>query len=90
MKKMKKLKKKSIVCSKNKKQKKGRSLKKGRKKKKRPKVLSHVNRTFLILTLKLDPRPLDTLINVFLNVKKGPIQGSNWSLGFWSKDPCLK
>jgi len=76
MKKMKKFKKKSIVCSKNKKQKKGRSLKKGRKKKKRPKVnliLSHVNRTFLILTLKLDPRPLDTLINVFLNVKKGPI-----------------
>ncbi len=42
----------------------------------------------------MDPKPLDTLIvpkrKVFFNVRKGSIQGSNLSLGFWPLDPCLK
>lgn len=60
-------------------------------------TLSKVNHTFLLLDLKLDPKPLDTHYtlrkNVFLNVKMGPIQDSicfNWSLGFRFVDPCLK
>ncbi len=59
------MKKRYIVCSTNKKQETKQIIKKMKEKEKRPKVnliLSHVNSTFLILTLKLDPKPLDTLI----------------------------
>jgi hypothetical protein len=74
-----------------------------RKKKKRKNsiiniILSHVNHTFFYIEPSIGPQALRhthyTLgKNVFLNVKKGSVKiqfASNWSLGFWSLDPCLK
>jgi hypothetical protein len=68
--------------------------------KKRPKVnpiLSHVNHTFSILDLQIGPQGFEhthhTLeILLIFNMKK-KVQfklqfASNWSLGFWSLDPC--
>jgi hypothetical protein len=69
MNKVKKLERRSIVCSKNNFLKKGKNktMKKyeKKKKKKKPKVsliLSHINHTLFILDLQLDPKPLNTLI----------------------------
>ncbi len=101
--KMKKLERRSIVCSKREKnkQKKRKPWKKGRKKEKKPKVnlfLTHVNHTFLILDLQIGPQAFRHIHytirkNVFLLWKKVQFKvqfASNWSLGFWSLDPCLR
>jgi len=52
---------------------------------------------FLYWTLKLDLKPLDTHCtlrkNIFLMWRRVQFKvqfASNWSLGFWSLDPCLK
>jgi hypothetical protein len=73
--------------------------KKGKEKPKVNLILSHVNHTFLhslYWTLELDPKPLNTFIVYlrkkffFFNLKKGLVQDSIWSLGFWCLDPHLK
>jgi hypothetical protein len=86
---MKKLERRSIVCSKssflkNKKLKK--TMKKKRKKEKRPKVnliISHINQTFWILVLWIGPQAFrhthcTNRKKCFFNVKKGSIQGPIW------------
>jgi hypothetical protein len=57
--------------------------------------LSHANCTFSILDPQIEPQAFRHAHctfkkYVFLNVKKRPIQGSNWFLGFWSLDACVK
>jgi hypothetical protein len=96
--KMKKLERSSIVCSKSQMFYKKKTMKKRMKKREKTKsylIFSHVNHTFFILNLWIEPQAFrhthcTIKKSVFKNVNMGPIQGSIWSLGFWSLDPCLK
>jgi hypothetical protein len=71
-------------------------MKKRRKKKQKVNlILSHVNHTFLISDPQIGPqafRHTHCVVgkSAFSNVKESLIQGSIWSMGFWSLNPYLK